>query len=777
MSGRAAAAMAAAWGAGCWLLAGAGIALADSAEMYWAWMSGSDVAAQRGVYGTLGTPGAANGPGARMESATWRDGAGVLWLFGGDGKDSAGDGGKLNDLWAYDPASGCWTWTRGSNLRSAAGAYGTRGVPAAGNMPGARSAAAAWTDAAGRFWLFGGSGYDAARNSGLLNDLWVYDPASGCWTWVCGTNAVNAHGTYGGLGDPNNGPGARGYAAGWADPDGCFWLFGGYGLGSAGSFGHLNDLWKFTPANNSWIWMKGSSTTNHPGVYGLMRTPDTANTPGARAVRAAWVDAAGALWLFGGYRGAGGSKRFNDLWKFDRITSCWTWMKGSSLPNQPGLYGLPGVPGAANNPGGRAGPVGWKDPFGVFWLFGGMGYDGGGVIGWLNDLWRYDPVSDHWTWIKGRDTVNALGTYGARGVPAGANAPGARAYGATWETPSGALWLFGGMGYARDSSSGTLNDLWRFPQVYTLAYSAGANGTLSGPVLQTVAYGADGNAVTAVPAAGFRFAQWSDGATANPRQDRRVTRSLAVTALFGLTPAVPSGAGADYDGDRRADPALYDEASGTWRIKLSAAGYAQAATTLNGLGGPGRAAVDADYDGDRLADPAVYREQTGGWSFLLSSSGYAAAVALPQPLGGPGFSGMPADYDGDGRADPCVVDRARGDWAVLLSSAQYARLDLPRLLGGTGWRAAAADYDGDRLADPAVFGEAAGDWLLLLSGAGYGSLRQTAFLGGPGDVPCAADYDGDSRADPAVHNAAGDQWDLRLSSAGYTPLHVPLSFP
>ncbi|MCX5753512.1 MAG: hypothetical protein NTW97_07670, partial [Candidatus Krumholzibacteria bacterium] len=31
----------------------------------------------------------------------------------------------------------------------------------------------------------------------------------------------------------------------------------------------------------------------------------------------------------------------------------------------------------------------------------GAGYDGGGSGGFLNDLWKYDPVTNQWTWLKG----------------------------------------------------------------------------------------------------------------------------------------------------------------------------------------------------------------------------------------------------------------------------------------------------------------------------------------------------------------------------------------
>ena len=46
---------------------------------------------------------------------------------------------------------------------------------------------------------------------------------------------------------------------------------------------------------------------------------------------------------------------------------------------------------------------------------------------------------------------------------------------------------------------------------FTLTYTAGAGGTITGDTSQTVNYGADGTAVTAVPDTGYHFVDWSDG--------------------------------------------------------------------------------------------------------------------------------------------------------------------------------------------------------------------------------------------------------------------------
>ena len=45
----------------------------------------------------------------------------------------------------------------GSSTVNQYGVYGTLGVSASANVPGARNSAVSWVDANGRFWLFGDS--------------------------------------------------------------------------------------------------------------------------------------------------------------------------------------------------------------------------------------------------------------------------------------------------------------------------------------------------------------------------------------------------------------------------------------------------------------------------------------------------------------------------------------------------------------------------------------------------------------------------------------------
>jgi N-acetylneuraminic acid mutarotase len=221
----------------------------------WAWMSGSNAAAQNGTYGTEGTAAQANVPGARSDAMGWIDSSGNLWLFGGEGYDSVGTQGGyalLNDLWKYSPSTSEWTWMSGSNVAFAVATYGTEGTAAAGNAPGSRYGGFTWADSSGDLWLFGGWTQQNPTSENLFNDLWRYSTSTGEWTWMGGSDAPNEDGIYGTLGTAAAGniPGAREDGVSWTDSSGNFWIFGGKGYDSVGTDGgtaYTNDFFKFTP--------------------------------------------------------------------------------------------------------------------------------------------------------------------------------------------------------------------------------------------------------------------------------------------------------------------------------------------------------------------------------------------------------------------------------------------------------------------------------------------------------------------------------------------------
>ena len=426
-------------------------------------------AGDAGTYGTQGQAAQNNTPGARGAAASWSDSSGRLWLFGGSGQSFAA---TYGDLWNYSPSGGLWTWVAGSAQANSLATYPTLGTASASAAPGARAHAAHWTDANGNFWLFGGSGCSSNNCGNVLNDLWEYNIAASQWSWIGGTDVTTGtvtQGNYGtqGVAAASNYPGGRYDAATWVDTSGNLWLFGGYGYDANPSdpLAWLNDLWKYSPGSGLWTWMGGSNVSGASPSYGTRGVAASTNNPGARQDAATWSDAAGNLWMFGGYGNnlnGGAGAYFSDLWEYVPSTGQWTWIGGPDSVNVSSVYGTSGIPSATNQPGARHYAGCWTDASGNFWLFGGEPPNSA-VVGYLNDLWSYNVASGQWTWVGGANVGNASSTYGAEGVAAIGNAPGARDQPVTWHDANGNLWLLGGLGYTiADKSFVNYNDLWRF---------------------------------------------------------------------------------------------------------------------------------------------------------------------------------------------------------------------------------------------------------------------------------------------------------------------------
>ena len=219
---------------------------------------------------------------------------------------------------------------------------------------------------------------------------------------------------------------------------------GGSGASSGGSGGGT------PPPSNAkeWTWISGNdsagaaSTLN--GSYGTEGVASTSNIPAGRDGAVSWIDGSGNLWLFGGgvFDPLGTHGPQNDLWEYDPTSKEWMWVGGCSTSpcNKLGIYGTEGTAASANVPGGRSASVSWVDSDGNLWLFGGDGYDSMGQNYLLNDLWEYSPSTKQWTWVSGNNLVNGTANYGALGVAAATNVPGARQNAVSWKDNNGNFW-------------------------------------------------------------------------------------------------------------------------------------------------------------------------------------------------------------------------------------------------------------------------------------------------------------------------------------------------
>ncbi|MEP7075845.1 MAG: VCBS repeat-containing protein, partial [Acidobacteriota bacterium] len=82
--------------------------------------------------------------------------------------------------------------------------------------------------------------------------------------------------------------------------------------------------------------------------------------------------------------------------------------------------------------------------------------------------------------------------------------------------------------------------------------------------------------------------------------------------------------------------------------------------SITGFGQAGDVTLPADFDGDGKADVAIWRPETGNWYVLESGSGSVMSASW----GASGDIPQARDFNGNGRADFAVWRPSTGDWFV-----------------------------------------------------------------------------------------------------------------
>jgi hypothetical protein len=147
----------------------------------------------------------------------------------------------------------------------------------------------------------------------------------------------------------------------------------------------------------------------------------------------------------------------------------------------------------------------------------------------------------------------------------------------------------------------------------------------------------------------------------------------------------------DYNGDGVSDLAVYDAQTGMWYIKFSLNKVAAIAkrprvlaTVSQQWGFKGSTAVPGDYDGDGRADLAVYSRYDGRWYILsLGEVGFKnmlgpRVLAYQRNWGFVGAIPVPGDFNGDGKSDLAVYNPTDGKWYIQ-------SMDGTVLLWGQNW--------------------------------------------------------------------------------------------
>jgi N-acetylneuraminic acid mutarotase len=476
----------------------------------WTWISGSNsiptgkacngttYCGQPGVYGSIGTASAANTPGASISASSWIDESGNLWLFGGQGVDANGAGAYMNAMWEYQAQSAATPAAAAPAFTLAVGTYATtQTVTITDSTPNATI-------------------YYTTNNTTPTTNSPIYggEPIT-----ISSTETIQAIAT------------APGYTQSAT-------AIATYTITPAKTTPTVT----VTPSPSSITTAQSLAVQVSVSGSGSLPTGSVTVTSGSyTSASATLVSGSATITVPAGSLGTGSdtltasytpdsnsSAAYNSATGSNTVTvnsspgasNEWVWMGGSSTvpganAGQAGVYGTLGTAAPGNIPGGRSVASTWTDSSGNLWVFGGYSTDPSGDDAAMNDLWKFNPTTNEWTWISGSDASPYFGTpagvYGTMGTAATGNTPGGRESAATWVDKNGNLWLFGGFGAnSYGIQTNYLNDLWEFnPSTSLWTWMGGA-----GPITYSIpaVYGTMGTAAAAnLPGARQGATTWVDG--------------------------------------------------------------------------------------------------------------------------------------------------------------------------------------------------------------------------------------------------------------------------
>ena len=264
--------------------------------------------------------------------------------------------------------------------------------------------------------MFGGYGAGFFAMKGYLSDMWEWDVDTQQYLFHQYTRStlLNRGSLYGDSGDYTQGswPGGRAFGATWSKDDGSLWFFGGYGhASSASNGGLLADVFSWSENENgnegAFAYESGPSYTFQTVNY---TTNATYATPGGRSHMAygSWANGGKGL-IFGGYA-FGNYSSMNDLWAYDYDARSWENLHpGCDTANV--TWGEKGIESEENCPPKLVGASGYVLDDALFVFSGAYQNYTASAKQYYNAVWRYNLLTNAWTWIAGSNATNVAGYY------------------------------------------------------------------------------------------------------------------------------------------------------------------------------------------------------------------------------------------------------------------------------------------------------------------------------------------------------------------------------